>query len=146
MTETESTHVVCSHCGTVNRVKTERIGHRPTCAKCKERLFTGASITLNEGNFDKQTTRNDSPIVVDFWAAWCGPCKMMAPAFEQAAAELEPSVRFGKLNTEEVPSIAGRYSITGIPTLIMFHHGKEKARQSGAMNREQLVQWVRSRL
>ncbi len=145
MTNTpEHLHIVCSQCDSVNRVKVDRIGDHPTCAKCKKRLFMGGSVSLNENNFDKQITRNDVSMVVDFWAAWCSPCKMMAPAFEQAAAELEPFVRFGKLNTEEAQSIAARYKISSIPTILIFNHGKEMARQSGAMNRDQLVRWVQS--
>jgi thioredoxin 2 len=100
-------------------------------------------VVLHDGNFDKQITRNDIPVVVDFWAPWCGPCKMMAPAFEQAAAELEPRVRLAKLNTEEARSIAARYNIQSIPTLVVFRNGRETARQSGAMMGEQLMRWVR---
>jgi thioredoxin 2 len=140
----DSLHIVCPHCGTVNRIQAARIDDRPTCGKCKQKLFTGSPATLTEKNFDKQITRNDIPVVVDFWAPWCGPCQTMAPAFEQAAAELEPRVRLTKLNTEEAQSIAARFNIRSIPTLAIFDHGRETARQAGAMNREQLMQWVRA--
>jgi len=106
--------------------------------------FTPGPVILTESNFDKQITRNDIPVVVDFWAPWCGPCKMMAPTFEEAAAELEPRVRLAKLNTEKAQAIAARFNIRSIPTLAIFDHGRETARQSGAMNREQIVQWVRA--
>jgi thioredoxin 2 len=140
----DSLHIVCPHCGTVNRIQAARIDDRPTCGKCKQKLFTGSPATLTEKNFDKQITRNDIPVVVDFWAPRCGPCQTMAPAFEQAAAELEPRVRLAKLNTEEAQSIAARFNIRSIPTLAIFDHGRETARQAGAMNREQLMQWVRA--
>jgi thioredoxin 2 len=140
----DSLHIVCPHCDTVNRIQAARIDDRPTCGKCKQKLFTGSPATLTEKNFDKQITRNDIPVVVDFWAPWCGPCQTMAPAFEQAAAELEPRVRLTKLNTEEAQSIAARFNIRSIPTLAIFDHGRETARQAGAMNREQLMQWVRA--
>jgi thioredoxin 2 len=140
----DSLHIVCPHCDTVNRIQAARINDHPKCGKCKQQLFTPSPVILTESNFDKQITRNDIPVVVDFWAPWCGPCKMMAPAFEQAAAELEPRVRLAKLNTEKAQSIAARFNIRSIPTLAIFDHGRETARQSGAMNRQQLVQWVRA--
>jgi thioredoxin 2 len=103
-------------------------------------------VVLHDGNFDKQITRNDIPVVVDFWAPWCGPCKMMAPAFEQAARDLGPGVRLAKLNTEEAQSIAARFNIQSIPTLVVFRDGRETARQSGAMQHAQLVQWVQNHI
>ena len=142
----ESLHIVCPHCDSINRVAAARIGDGPTCGKCKQPLFPGGPVVLHDGNFDKQISRNDIPVVVDFWAPWCGPCKMMAPAFEQAARDLEPGVRLAKLNTEEAQSIAARLNIQSIPTLVVFRDGRETARQSGAMQHAQLVQWVQKHI
>jgi thioredoxin 2 len=140
----ESHHIVCPSCGAVNRVLAAKMTDRPLCGKCKQPLFPGAPVILDARNFDTQITRNDIPVVVDFWAPWCGPCQMMAPGFAEAAAELEPGIRLAKLNTEEAQSIAARHDIRSIPTLVIFRNGREIARQIGAMQRAQLVQWVRN--
>ncbi len=140
----DSLHIVCPHCETVNRIQAARIDDHPSCGKCKRKLFTASPVVLTESNFDKQITRNDIPVVVDFWAPWCGPCRMMASAYEQAAAEFEPRVRLAKLNTEEAQSVSARFNIQSIPTLAIFKHGQEIARQAGAMHQAQLMQWIRA--
>jgi thioredoxin 2 len=138
-------HIVCPACDTVNRIQTSRLDDRPTCGKCKQQLFTGSPVTLDERNFDKQIT----PATTFPWS-WisgrpgAGPCKIMAPAFEEVAAELEPRVRLAKLNTEEATSVAAGNNIQSIPTLAIFDHGREVVRQAGAMPKPQLVQWVRA--
>ena len=135
-------NVVCPHCSAVNRIPGERLGDSPRCGKCSEALFTGKPLELTAAGFDRQLQRSELPLVVDFWAEWCGPCKMMAPAFAQAAAVLEPTVRLAKVDTEAQQSVAARYAIRSIPTLILFRDGREVARQAGAMSRNDIVQWV----
>jgi thioredoxin 2 len=140
----ETVHVVCPKCGTINRVPRARLGDGPTCGKCKQPLFDGHPVELDSVGFERQVTASDLPVVVDFWAPWCGPCHAMAPHFERAARELEPHVRLAKLNTEEERSVAARFNIRSIPTVILFKNGQEVARQSGAMDSGDLVRWVRS--
>ncbi|MFK5947266.1 MAG: thioredoxin TrxC [Methylococcales bacterium] len=140
----ESSHIVCPHCNSVNRIATDRLVDNPKCGCCKKILFTRHPIELTAKTFTQHINRNDIPVVVDFWALWCGPCKMMAPAYAQATAKLEPYVRLAKINTEEEQVLAGQHNIRSIPTLAIFKKGKEVARQSGAMSAEDIVRWVKS--
>jgi thioredoxin 2 len=140
-----STHLVCPHCDAINRVPSARLGDGPQCGVCHKPLCPGTPLALTPANFRRQLDESDLPVLVDFWAPWCGPCRMMAPVFEQAAARFAASVRLAKLNTEEHPQLAGQFGIRGIPTLILFHRGREVDRLSGALPFPQLVSWIESR-
>ena len=139
-------HVICPHCETTNRVPSARLSDRPSCGRCRGKLFPGRPVVLTAGNFEKHISRSDIPTLVDFWAAWCGPCKAMAPAFEQAAAELEPRVRLAKIDTEREEALAARFQIRSIPTLVFFRGGRETARQSGALPLAAIKDWVSGQL
>ena len=139
-------HIACAHCNAINRIPETRLDDSPNCGRCKQPLFKGAPITLTDANFSAHVERSSIPLVVDFWADWCGPCKMMAPHFERAAKQLEPDVRLAKLDTDANPDTAGRFNIRSIPTMILFQNGKEVARQSGAMDTTALTNWIRGQI
>ena len=133
---TQSLHVVCPQCASVNRVPSDRPATEAVCGACTAQLFPGHPIALTGATFDRHLERTDAPVVVDFWAPWCGPCRAMAPIFERATKELEPRARFAKVNVDEEPAISARYGIRGIPTLIVFDHGKVVKQHAGLVDLE----------
>ena len=137
-----ATEIICTRCDGIVRVPDDRLQDAPKCPRCHERLFTGHPMELTSANFARHVGQSGVPVVVDFWAPWCGPCRSMAPAFERVAAETEPAARFAKLNTDEAQEIAGRYGIRSIPTLMVFKGGREVARQAGAMDAASLRRWL----
>ena len=135
-------HIVCPNCNGINRVPASRLGDKPVCGKCHSPVLDGKPVNLSGLNFDRFIGRNDLPVVVDFWAAWCGPCKMMAPVFSQVSSEMASRMRFAKVDTEQSQDIAARYNIRSIPTMILFKNGRELDRVAGAMDQRGLKQWL----
>ena len=139
-------NVPCPHCAALNRVPEDRLGQHPVCGRCKQPLFDGKPMTLTAGNFDAVASRGDLPVVIDFWAPWCGPCVSFAPVFAEAAKSLEPQLRLAKVDTEAQPALAQRFGIRSIPTLLVLRNGQEIARQAGALNGMQLRQFLANAL
>jgi thioredoxin 2 len=144
----ETLHIACPACHTLNRAPRDKLaaGRSGKCGKCAAPLFGGHPVVLDGASFEAHAARSDLPLLVDFWAPWCGPCKAMAPQFEAAARQLEPGVRLAKVNTDEVQDLAARFGIQGIPTMVLLHRGREIARQSGAMDARSIERWVHQAL
>ena len=138
--------IACPHCHAFIRVPGERLGDAPNCGRCGKALFAGQPVRLDSGSFDLHAARSDLPLLVDFWAPWCGPCRVMAPHFEAAATQLEPAMRLGKIDTQASPELGARFNIRGIPTLVLYEGGREAARMSGAMPSAEIVRWARAQL
>jgi thioredoxin 2 len=138
----DTVQVACPHCLTPNRVPAGRLGEGPKCGKCGALLLEAAPVALDEASFDAFVARTELPVLVDYWAPWCGPCRAMAPHFEKVAGELRQSVRFAKVNTEDAQGIAARAGIRAIPTMVLYRGGKELARTSGAMDAGALRRWL----
>jgi thioredoxin 2 len=137
--------IPCPHCDTLNRVARAKLGERGRCGQCHEPLFTGHPLALGKERFERHLEKSDVPLLVDFWAPWCGPCRAMAPEFERAAKELEPEIRLVKVNVDEEPELAQRFGVSSIPTLALVRHGRELGRTAGAMSAVQLQRWARDR-
>ena len=143
----ESLHVVCPHCDKTNRVPRARLSDRATCGNCHHALFEGKPLALDDPRrFARHSKRSDLPLLVDFWAAWCGPCRAMAPILEQATKQLEPKVRTAKVDSDAAPELAARFAVRSIPTLLLIRHGREIARAGGVMPMDKLVAWTRQHI
>lgn len=142
----EPVKLVCTTCGQKNRIPADRIAQSPRCGSCGDALVTGKVMELDDTTHDKAISGDDLPILVDYWAPWCGPCRMMAPEFAKAAVQLAPRARLAKLNTEDFPAVSQRAGIRGIPALILYHRGRELGRLAGARPAVDIVSFVQSKL
>ena len=138
--------IACPHCAAMNRVPRARLAEAPACGRCHHPLFTGVPLALGEADFDRHALRSTLPLLVDFWAPWCGPCLQMAPHFQRAAGLLEPAIRLAKVDTEASPGLGNRFGIRSIPTMVLLQGGREIARQSGAMPAEAIVRWAKGQV
>jgi thioredoxin 2 len=138
-------HIVCPHCDTVNRVPLAKLSAGGRCGQCHRPLFDGKPVTLDTARFPRHAEKSDIPLLIDFWAAWCGPCRAMAPTFERAAQRLEPGMRLAKVNVDEEPALAQRFGISSIPTLVLVQHGRELDRIMGARSEAELIHWATNR-
>ena len=139
----ETIHIVCPECNGTNKIP--KSADNPKCGRCKTELYQSTPLDLNSDNYNQHLQKNDIPVVVDFWAPWCGPCQSMAPNFKKAAESFKGRVRFAKLNTEAEQAIAGEKGIRSIPTLILYKNGQEVDRVSGALDQQSLISWVKSK-
>jgi thioredoxin 2 len=139
-------HVVCPSCSAINRIPEQRPAKEAKCGKCHAAIFSSRPISVTSDSFERHIKRNDIPVLTDFWAPWCGPCRMMAPAYERAATILEPKIRLLKLNIDEAETVAARYGIRSIPLIILFRGGQPIAQAAGAMDTPSIVNWVRASL